>query len=362
MRETFESILKIGRYWSGPGVIELCDPKGTFWADRSDSPMWGRIILRSAMSRGGLESTTAAAAWLDEAGQDAFDLGTWEAVLRRLSLYKGRALITTTLYQTTGWLKILYDKWHEHDPNIEVIQFDSTANPGFSKEEFERARKDMQDWRFELFYRGRFVKLPGQIYTIEPHQIIPSFAIPRTWPRYLGVDFGAVNTATLWLAYNEREDRYYAYRETLDGNKTTQEHVDDQLRFIVRKYVDEYGQEQEEALETFLAAFGGAPSEVQQRLDWQSAGLPVYRPPIHDVEAGIDRVASLLKRDKIRFFKDSVPQTIKQLQEYSREMDDEGNIFDRIKDKQAQHFCDAVRYVASGVNGAGVSYGPGIYP
>jgi hypothetical protein len=163
MREAFESILKIGRYWSGAGVIELIDPTtGKFWANRSSDRMWGRIILRSAMAKGGLESTTAAAAWLDEAGQDAFTQQTWEAILRRLSLYQGRVLITTTLYQNHGWLKTLNDMWLAGDKDIDVIQFDSTQNPAFSTEELERAKRTMQGWRFDLFYRGRFSVPPGQ--------------------------------------------------------------------------------------------------------------------------------------------------------------------------------------------------------
>src|SRR6266540_1498987 len=82
LRETFEHVYQIGRYWSGDRVIELRDPAtGLFWAKHADDTMWGRIILRSAESGAGLESNTAQAAWLDEAGQDGFDLTTWEAVL-----------------------------------------------------------------------------------------------------------------------------------------------------------------------------------------------------------------------------------------------------------------------------------------
>jgi len=67
LREYFEHVRGCARYWSGDRILELADPEtGRFWADRADSPMWGRVILRSAASGGGLESTTARAAWLDE--------------------------------------------------------------------------------------------------------------------------------------------------------------------------------------------------------------------------------------------------------------------------------------------------------
>lgn len=100
LQEVFCHLLGAGRYWAGDKVIELREglsPDGQFWARRSDDPMWGRIILRSAKAAGGLEAATAKAAWLDEVGQDDFTLESWEAVLRRLSLAEGRVLGTTTL-------------------------------------------------------------------------------------------------------------------------------------------------------------------------------------------------------------------------------------------------------------------------
>lgn len=98
IRNVFEHLLDIGRYWSGDKILEVRDPDtGKFWARRADDPMWSRIILRSASAGGGLEAATAKGAWLDEAGQDEFPLQAWEAVIRRLAIHVGRVLITTTL-------------------------------------------------------------------------------------------------------------------------------------------------------------------------------------------------------------------------------------------------------------------------
>jgi len=69
MLRVFEDTLGWGRFWAGDQIIELKDPKtGEYWADRSTDTMWGRVILRSAQSLSGLESATAKAACLDEAG------------------------------------------------------------------------------------------------------------------------------------------------------------------------------------------------------------------------------------------------------------------------------------------------------
>lgn len=96
--DTFVYTLGIGRYKPSDRILEV-------------PSLQARIILRSAESDGGLESSEAKAAWLDEAGQDSFSIGSWEAVLRRVGKNMGRVLATTTIYNL-GWLKsALYDRW-----------------------------------------------------------------------------------------------------------------------------------------------------------------------------------------------------------------------------------------------------------
>jgi hypothetical protein len=141
LRNVFEHVLGIGRYWSGDKIIELRNPEtGKFEANRADDPMWGRIILRSAASSGGLESATGKAAWLDEFGQDDVPLTAWDAVLRRLSLSRGRILITTTPYNL-GWLKQeIVDK--DGSGGIEVVNFPSVENPSFPERGIQRPRRN----------------------------------------------------------------------------------------------------------------------------------------------------------------------------------------------------------------------------
>ena len=62
------------------------------------------VLFGYAAEPESLESATAKAAWLDEAGQKRFRLASFEAILRRLSLAQGRVLLTTTPYDL-GWLK-----------------------------------------------------------------------------------------------------------------------------------------------------------------------------------------------------------------------------------------------------------------
>lgn len=338
LRQVFERVLRIGRFWSGDRIIELRDPEtGEFWATRADDPMWGRIVLRSAAAGGGLESTTAKAALLDECGQDEFTVETWEAVLRRLSLAQGRVLGATTPYNL-GWLKTeVHDRWLAGDPAYRVVQFPSYLNPLFPREEFRRAQATMPAWRFLMFYRGLFTRPAGLIYDcFRSGQVLPDFALPPSWPRYAGVDFGGANTALVWVAHDLEKDRFVLYRESLSGGQSTPDHA--------RATLDV------EAEENVVGRYGGAPGETQQRADWDAAGAPVFLPAIPDVEAGIERVYGLFKTRRLFIF-ESCRGVRDELGSYRRKLDANGQVTEEIVDKRKFHRLDALRYVAPALTG-----------
>lgn len=296
--------------------------------------MFTRIICRSADAEGGLESASAKGALFDECGQDGVKVGAWEALQRRLSLSQGRVLGGTTPYNL-GWLKSeIFDRWRDGDEDIQVIQFKSTMNPSFPVAEYERARRTLPSWKFEMFYNGNFSRPAGMIYEdfSELHKV-PAFDIPASWPRYFGVDFGAVHTAKIWIAQDPKSELYYLYRESLEGNKTTAEQV---------ASVKQYN-------ENNLKGWGGAKSETQQRKDWGAAGLYISEPPVWEVESGIDRVIALLKEKRLLVF-NTCKGIIDEFGTYSRELDASGKATDKIKDKSTYHHLDALRYVVSALD------------
>lgn len=318
--------------------MEIADPEtGKFWAKRGGDDMWARIILRSAESAGGLEASTAKGAWLDECGMESFTVESWEAVLRRLSIAQGRVLGTTTLY-SPNWLKQqVYDEWLKGNPDFAWVEFNSAINPLFPAEEMERARRTMPAWRFAMQYLGRFDRPAGLIYdSFDParHKVAP-FPLPPTWGRYVGQDYGGVNTAHLWLAHDREADRYYVYDESLEGGLSTAEHAARAKAKADRKV---------------LGWWGGAGSEEQQRLDYQAAGIPVKEPPIKDVEAGIARVYGLFKEDRLLVFS-SCPGLLDELGSYRRKLDANGQPTEVIENKRAFHRLDSLRYVVAGLIG-----------
>lgn len=343
MLKVFEETLRIGRFHPSARVMEIRDPEtGEFWADKADDEMYGRIILRSASAgKGeagvrGLESTTAKAAWLDECGMDEFSIVAWEAVQRRLSIHQGRVLGTTTLYNF-GWLRSeIYLPWQRGDPDIDVIQFDSIENPLFPIEEYERVKRVLPSWKFEMMYRGIFSRPAGQIYSDfdEAVHVVSPFDIPGAWPVIVGLDFGPVNTATLWITRHPAEGNYYVFQESIEGDMSTKGHTRN-------------AKERSAGFKS-VQWLGGAASEEQYRMDWQAEGINVMRPPISAVESGIDRVIELFKSNQLFIFR-SCERTISQIVEYSRKIDAIGLVTDEIKDKNAYHMVDALRYAACGI-------------
>jgi len=201
----------------------------------------------------------------------------------------------------------------------------------------------MPDWKFRMFYLGELTRPAGLIYADyydwprtevrdgQAGHLVEDFAIPPEWPRYVGIDFGAVNTSTIWAAVDPATGVSYLYRETLGGEQTTGSHCAAFLASAKDENLD--------------VVFGGAPSEQQQRWDWQAHGVPVQRPYVADVEIAIDRTIELFRTRRLFVFT-SLRGLRGELGSYSRVVDGDGLVTDKIADKAQYHRLDATRYMA----------------
>lgn len=326
-RNLFDDMLALGKYVGSPSRQFRIDEAGQrrLFGDAGRAYRTN-VFFGYAADPDSLESATAKACWSDEAGQKKYKLAAWQAIQRRLSVHQGRNYLTTTPY-SLGWLKDeLHDKADGTD--IELIRFESIANPAFPREEWERAKNTMPLWKFNLFYRAIFTKPAGLIYDcIDDADYIPRFEIPKNWPRYLGLDFGGVHTAGMFYAESP-DETYYAYREYLAGGRTAKEHVAALLAG-------------EPSIPTCV---GGSGSEGQWRNEFRSGGLPVREPAVTEVEVGIDRVYAAHKMRKIKIF-DDLSGYKDQLNSYSRVLDENDEPTEQIENKADYHFLDASRYI-----------------
>lgn len=336
----FERTLGYGDYLKGDEVF-VVSPRGEklLFGAEQDSPT--HVFFGHAQNPDSLESATAKGIWSDEAGQKQFKLESFEALERRGAIFDARHLITTTLYNL-GWVvEKLWRPWKvaggDH-PEIDVIRFESRDNPAFSQAVWERLRGSMPGWKFDLQHRAIPTRPAGIIYDSfdrDGRHVCPPFRIPDRWERYLGLDFGAVNTAALFYAKEPGVRRWYLYREYHAGGRTAAGHVDALLRG-----------------EPFpVEVRGGSKSEKQWRTEFRAAGLPIKPPAVPDsiragggVEVGIDRVWGMHAADEIVVF-DSCEGYLEEKQTYSRKLDDRGDPTEEIEDKHAFHFMDAERYI-----------------
>lgn len=305
--------------------------------DRIVLTKWGKIYLGSADNPNSMQGPALKGYWLDEAGM--MSLTAYQTALQRVSFYDGQVFISTTPYNR-GWLKTeVADRADEK--GIFVRKWRSIDNPKFPKKvyyEFQSGPYAMQAHRFRMMYDAEFERPVGMIYSsFTPETcVVEPFKIPRSWPRYVGVDYGPVHTAVIWYAKSPK-GVYYGYREYLEGNKSIKQHSTD-LKKLARG----------EDIARKVAS--GLPTERQWRREFGEAGYYLNECRITDVEVGIDRVWALHKDSKLVYF-NTLKHTLSQKEDYRRKLDDNQEPTNEIQDKTKYHFMDAERYIMADLAG-----------
>jgi hypothetical protein len=297
-------------------------------------PTGGHVFFGSADRPITLEGVHVRAIWLDEAGQMKRE--AWEVCQRRIGHKRGRILITTTPYNM-GWLKLeVYDRYKAGDTDYDVIQFPSYWNPSYSRDEYERAKKTLPDWKFSMFYDGKFTRASGLVYQdLDPNvHIIHPFDIPDSWPRYIGVDFGfTAPTAAVWGALDP-DDRLYVYREYYQTGKIPDDSGADILAAsALRK-------------EMIERAFCD-PEDPAAIVKYQQLGLDAV-PAENTIKPGVIEVISRLRTKRLFIFKGCF-YTLDEAEQYKWRMKD-----DKLDDEPVHEYChalDGLRYLVMGVRG-----------
>ena len=304
----------------------------------------GKVYLGSADNPNSMQGAAVRGYWLDEGGM--MSLIAYQTALQRVSLYDGQVLITTTPYNR-GWLKTEVNDKADSD-YIHVEQWISTANPAFPKHVFEEMQSGpnaMQPHRFRMVYMAEFERPIGMIYSSFDGErcIITPFKIPKSWPRYVGQDYGPVHTAVLWYAKNP--NRYqgwpagtmFGYREYLEGNKSIKQHSTDLKRLS-----------KGEPLQMKVAS--PLASERQWRREFSEQGWHLQECKVTDVEVGVDRVWAMHQQNKLVYF-NTLRHTITQKEEYRRKLDESQQPTETIENKEQFHFMDAERYIVAHTQG-----------
>jgi hypothetical protein len=359
------------------------DGERALWGHKQKEPT--KIVCCHASDPNSFASMTALGGIADEIGQKEFKLESWNVLDARCStsssqvapnnramgfpadLKMGRIFGGTTVYQI-NWVEDLYNQHQKaiHEataqmkadcaaagsveerteilldyqkqgyhgqihPSLNFVRFDSTYNPLISREYFDRRRRELQPWFFDMRYRAIFRRPAGVIFEEwDPNRhVVAPFEAAYKWPREIYIDFGKRNFhAQLWaIEPDEARNRQFLLESYHDSE------LDNTGR--AKALVENWG--------TPVRCVAGQISEDDARAELAVGGLLAIAPAYKDLWLGINNMASAIRQNKIFVFANNVSaafiprrespffQTgsqyfIDEVRNYSRPVDDNGNV------------------------------------
>lgn len=300
--------------------------------------VWGNYVyFRSTDNPDSLEGMTLLGAWLDEAGQTKKDV--WVNIQGRLSIAKGKLLMTTTPYGDGNWTnKVIYqtagkingEPRPSGDKDISIWEWESVENPAFPRDEYERAKATLDPAVFRRRYQGVFTRLEGLVYAdFKDEYIVDPFEVPHGWERFGGMDFGKTNpTAIPCITEDPVTNTFYVYKEFYRSEaplKASAGFIKDQgLRYVLAD-----------------------PQSAQLILELnRQYGLGNVQAADNDISTGIERVNTLIRAGRLKIFR-TCDNTIDEIMSYHYGRPDEDGY---VKDKPVaknNHAMDAIRYAFS---------------
>ena len=175
----------------------------------------------------------------------------------------------------------------------EVYQASSYDNPALPKDYRDRLSE------FEGIYKDRYVLglwkgLEGLVYSAFDDKIclIPRFEVDKSWPIYVGHDFGRVNAAALLYAGSPGTGDFFAFAEYWPGSeRSIHDHVQSLKTITEGRNV--------------IKRVGGNHQETGERQAYTSEGWPISEPK-HSLDKGlqIKLVQGMHRLNKIYIFND----------------------------------------------------------
>ncbi len=321
----------------------------------------GFIFVRSTDEPDHLEGMTVLGAWIDEAGQ--IDYNAWVNIQGRLSINRGRALMTTTPY-IIGWMSREIEKKAgliirvndqevvdrevnpEGDRDIEIFKWVSVNNPVFPREEYKRAERTLPPEIFRRRYQGEFTRMEGLVYKDFDRKthVVPAFPIPGTWKRFSGLDFGHTNpTAVLCIAQKPEvaadkdkgiefePSKFYVYREFYKTGAL----LNDVAHFL-----------KSEPLSYVLADPAGA-QQIDELVRFY--GVKRVTAAENKIDIGIERIIALLREGRLFFLDGRCPHAVDEIEQYHYKFLDPDKPNNDKPVAVNNHAMDALKYAFSRV-------------
>lgn len=293
-------------------------------------PTGGVIYCCSLEDPDHIEGGQYNAWWLDEAGQ--MKARAWTVIQARLGFNRGRCLFTTTPYALNWFYTEIYKRAKEGDPDYFVSQFSSITNPAYPKEEFERAKRSMDETTFALRYLGEFRRMQGLVWpdfsqwVCQIEDINKALEKRNLYPKQHrevgGIDFGYNNPFVALQAFIDPDGIMWVYAE----------------HYAERTLLKDHAAKLQSGCE-----YWADPSGLQERQELQSHGI-ITNPADNDVQMGIERVTKRGKTGQLRISPDC-RNLISEAETYHYKEEKDEPV------KEHDHCLDALRYLVMGLDG-----------
>jgi hypothetical protein len=291
-------------------------------------PTGGNIYLRSAEKPYRIEGQHVRGAILDEPSE--MKALIWPIIMSRTAFHRAPVLFCG--YPTNmGWYyEALYQAWQKGDPDMAVIEFPSTANPLYPKEEMERARKTLPPWLYEMRWLGKFRKPFGLVYPdFGDDCYVEPFEIPSDWPTYVMVD-PAVHYGALFFAWNQ--GTWYVYNE----------YYEEQV-----KSAREYAGAMLEKVEAYSQGWLYDPARLTDVVNLADHGCGPFYKAMNAVRPGIITLTGVIKEGRFKVMRGRCPVFVDQMSKYRWPTDPiSGKVLDGAENpiKKYDDLVDCARY------------------
>jgi len=300
-------------------------------------PTGGKVYFRSADKPYRIEGHHTRGALLDEPSE--MPALIWTIAQRRTGYFQAPVLLTG--YPTNaGWYhQEIYVPWESGDPDYAVIMGASTENPDYPEEEFERARRTLPDWEFDMSYLGKAVKPRGLVYPdFGPHLFVDPFDIPSDWPTYAIVD-PAVQYGALMMAWNR--GIYYVYNEYYNEVvQSAEEYAKEMLDLVEAERVNMPGLRRQ-------TSWIYDPARLTDVVNLAAHGCGPFYKADNAVRPGIITLTGLIKTDRFKVMRGRCPTFCDQMGRYRWPTDPaSGKIIEGVEKpiKKDDDLPDCARY------------------
>ncbi|MCW4050509.1 MAG: hypothetical protein NWE89_12325 [Candidatus Bathyarchaeota archaeon] len=307
--------------------------EGVYWRQSSiyDLPTGGKIYFRSADKPERIEGHHFLGACVDEPAQ--MKASIWPVLQARTGFNQAPILFTGYPIAMNWYYHDIYLPWKQGDTVYDFIEFASTDNPLYPKEEYERAKRTLPAWLFDMRYKGKFRKPAGLVYPeFGTHLCVEPFEIEEGWPIYVGLDPG-VFFAALFLA--EHNKIYYAYSDYYTETvRPADEHVKEIKDRLQGNIPPQYIYD---------------PSRLTDVVDMKLPGLVKAN---NAVQAGIVSVTKVIKEGRLKIMRGRCPNLMDQMEQYSFPIDPVSGVISKENPiKKFDHLPDCIRYIIHTLEG-----------